>query len=287
MTTRYGPQQCLLIQQCDWPGEKPPTYFWGTGDELPEGVLYQPDVRAIQNTSCSSSGASTADCAHWRCPVKSCGRESIPSPLAWSKPSRKPWRISRCAGVLGLEQVWDLRVREVEDRLRALYDEADYPSWERVRGCFDVRWNYFTMNTPQVLQAISSKLFVREQAKATVQWNEMLDEIRDGLRLTFKELVDALVERLTPNPDGTRKKLARADRLLEFLDTFNKKDVADDEQLRVLVEEVRGLLNGQDISKLRKDQGLREVVQERMQSVKVVLDTLVQDAPARQIMLRD
>jgi len=139
-------------------------------------------------------------------------------------------------GVLALEQVWDLRVREVEDRLRALYDEEDYPSWERVRGCFAVRWNYFSMSTPQVLQAISGKLFVREQAKATVQWNEMLEEIRDGLRLTFKELVDALVDRLSPGPDGTRKKLVGVDRLLEFLDTFSKKDVADDEQLRVLVE---------------------------------------------------
>ena len=113
----------------------------------------------------------------------------------------------------------------------------------------------------------------------------MLEEIRDGLRLTFKELVDALVDKLTPKPDGTRKKLVGVDRLLEFLDTFSKKDVADDEQLRGLVEEVRGLLNG--ISKLRKDQGLRELVQERMQSVKVVLDTLVEDAPARQIVLRD
>lgn len=190
-------------------------------------------------------------------------------------------------GVLGLEQVWDLRVREIEDRLRALYDEADYPSWERVRGCFGVRWNYFTMNTPQVLQAISAMLFTREQAKATVQWNEMLDEIRDGLRLTFKELVDALVDKLTPRPDGTRKKLVGVDRLLEFLDTFSKKDVADDEQLRMLVEEVRGLLNGQDVSRIRKDQGLREVVQERMQSVKVVLDTLIEDAPVRQIVLRE
>jgi hypothetical protein len=190
-------------------------------------------------------------------------------------------------GVLALEQVWDLRVREVEDRLRALYDEEDYPSWERVRGCFAVRWNYFSMSTPQVLQAISGKLFVREQAKATVQWNEMLEEIRDGLRLTFKELVDALVDKLAPRPDGTRKKLVGVDRLLEFLDTFSKKDVADDEQLRVLVEEVRSLLNGQDVSRLRKDQGLRELVQERMQSVKVVLDTLVEDAPARQIVLRE
>jgi hypothetical protein len=82
-----------------------------------------------------------------------------------------------------------------------------------------VRWNYFSMSTPQVLQAISGKLFVREQAKATVQWNEMLEEIRDGLRLTFKELVDALVDKLGPKPDGTRKKLVGVDRLLEFLDT--------------------------------------------------------------------
>ena len=115
----------------------------------------------------------------------------------------------------------------------------------------------------------------------------MLDEIRDGLRLTFKELVDALVDKFTPRTDGARKKLVGVDRLLEFLDTFSKKDVADDDQLRVLVEEVRRLLNGQDISRLRKDQDLRELVQERMQSVKVVLDTLVEDAPARQIVLRE
>jgi hypothetical protein len=190
-------------------------------------------------------------------------------------------------GVLGLGDVWDLRVREVEDRLRALYDGEDYPSWERVRGSFNVRWSYFAMNTPQVLQTISAKLFTREQAKATVQWNEMLEEIRDGLRLTFKELVDALVDRLTPRPDGTRKKLVGVERLLEFLDTFSKKDVADDARLRTLVEDVRGLLAGQDITLLRKNQGLRELVQDQMQSVKVVLDTLVEDAPIRKIRLRE
>jgi hypothetical protein len=190
-------------------------------------------------------------------------------------------------GVLGLEQVWDLRVREVEDRLRALYDQEDYPSWEKVQGCFNVRWNYFSVSTPQVLQTISAKLYSREQAKATVQWNEMLDDIRLGLRLTFKELVDTLVDKLAPKPDGTRKKLVGVDRLLEFLDTFSKQNVAKDEQLKALVAEVRGLLEGQDISRLRKDQGLRELVQERMEGVKVILDSLVEDAPIRQIVLRD
>jgi hypothetical protein len=190
-------------------------------------------------------------------------------------------------GVLGLEQVWDLRVREVEDRLRALYDEADYPSWERVQGCFGVSWNYFSVSTPQVLQTISARLYTREQAKATVQWKEMLDEIRLGLRLTFKELVDALVDKLTPKPDGTRKKLVGVERLLEFVDTFSKQNVANDGELQALVGQVRGILKGQDVASLRKDQDLRELVKERMESAKVILDTLVEDAPSRQIVLRD
>jgi hypothetical protein len=115
----------------------------------------------------------------------------------------------------------------------------------------------------------------------------MLDEIRVGLRLTFKELVDALVDRLSPRPDGTRKKLVGIDRLLEFVDSFSKQNVANDAELQALVVQVRGILKGQDVASLRKDQDLRELVKERMESAKVILDTLVEDAPSRQIVLRD
>lgn len=193
------------------------------------------------------------------------------------------WEVA----IQGLGQVWDLRIREVEDRLGGLYDERDYPSWDRVSRCFAVNWNYFSMTTPQVLEAVSGGLYLREKAKATEEWQAMISEIRDGLRLTFKQLIDALVDRLTPQADGTRKKLVGVDRLLEFVDAFAKKDVANDGELRTLVDEVRGLLKGKDVAQLRKDQGVRELVQERMESVAVVLDTLVQDAPARQIVLRD
>jgi hypothetical protein len=47
MTTRYWPKQCRLIQGLDWPGDQPPSYFWGAAGELPEGVLYAPDMQAI------------------------------------------------------------------------------------------------------------------------------------------------------------------------------------------------------------------------------------------------
>lgn len=47
MTTKYWPEQCRLIQGLDWPGDTPPAYFWGTADELPDRVLYAPDLKAI------------------------------------------------------------------------------------------------------------------------------------------------------------------------------------------------------------------------------------------------
>jgi hypothetical protein len=59
------------------------------------------------------------------------------------------------------------------------------------------------------------------------------------------------------------------------------------EAVEKTLEDFSVLLSDQDITQLRKDQGPRELVQERMQSVKVVLDSLVEDAPTRQIVLRD
>lgn len=193
------------------------------------------------------------------------------------------WQV----GVEQLGSVWDMRLLEIQDRLRGLYDERDYPAWERANNCFAVAWSYFTIDTPKSLQAISGKLLQRERAKAAAQWTEMLDEVRDGLRCAFKELIDSLLVKLTPGPDGTKKRLTGVDRLLEFVDTFAKKNVANDAELQTLVEEARGILENRSTEELRTNQRLREYVQDKLQSVKVIVDTMVEDAPARQIVLRD
>jgi hypothetical protein len=48
MTTGYWPEQCQRILGLDWPGDKPPAYFWGTAAELPQSVMYAPDMQAIR-----------------------------------------------------------------------------------------------------------------------------------------------------------------------------------------------------------------------------------------------
>ena len=48
MTTGFWPDNCKSLLSIDWPGTKPPNYFWGTEEELPEDVLYEPDIQAIK-----------------------------------------------------------------------------------------------------------------------------------------------------------------------------------------------------------------------------------------------
>jgi len=46
-STGLFPEQARQFLGVDWPGEQPPQFFWGTKEELPEDVVYKPDVQAI------------------------------------------------------------------------------------------------------------------------------------------------------------------------------------------------------------------------------------------------
>lgn len=47
LTTKFLPVQCQRLIKYDWPGIKPPDYLWTNAKELPEGVIYEPDIKAI------------------------------------------------------------------------------------------------------------------------------------------------------------------------------------------------------------------------------------------------
>lgn len=193
------------------------------------------------------------------------------------------WQV----GVDGLGSVWSFRVAEAAEDLGGLYNEADYPEWEQVKRQFYVRWNYMEASTPGILKKVSPQIYSREQQKLAEEKAAMMAEIRQGLRLSFQQVLDGLVSSLTPAADGTRRRLSGFEPALKFIDTFlGQKNVTDDDDMEALVKETRGLLVGQDVSKLRKDESLRDVVAERLGNVKQLLDGMVEDAP-RELYLRD
>lgn len=170
--------------------------------------------------------------------------------------------------------------------------------------------NYFDVSTEQGRNALRSKFWVerrwfdwvpvgcdkapsavaeQERIRHAEDIKDMAGQVKAALRVGLKKLVDHLVERLTPQPDGTRKKFAATtiNKIVDFLELFHARNVCGDKELAVLADQAKEILAGQTPESIRHDEDVAETVASRMSEVKDTLDKLVQDTPIRNIYLDD
>lgn len=180
--------------------------------------------------------------------------------------------------------VYPAQVSAAKDRLRALYNENDYPDVTEVRRAFRVETQFINFSTPGELQTVSRKLFEREKEKAERKWTEAAEEIQQVLRAAMAELVGHMVERLT-DVDGKRKKFHKTlvTNMSQFLDTFEKRNITNDADLADIVGKARKALEGVDVDGLKQSDALRENVRLGFEEIKKTVDAMVIDRPKRAI----
>lgn len=184
---------------------------------------------------------------------------------------------------------YELLVEDARTRLRALFDDSDYPSTDALARSFGMSWNYVTFGVPGQLRRISKELFARESAKAAAQWTEALSDVQRLLRVSMTELVDHMVDRLTPDKRGKRKVFRDSivGNVRDFLSVFDARNITDDTELRALVERARGLLTNVNAADLRKSNDVRSAVRDGFAAIRDQLDTMVTDRPIRPITFED
>lgn len=173
--------------------------------------------------------------------------------------------------------------QDAAKRLRSLYNPADYPPIEYVEQQFTFQWQYISFGVPEQLREISTKIWQEERDKAAQMMAEAGDEIQHVLRAAMAELVKHMRDRLKDGPDGKplRFKESTVSNLIEFLGTFDFRNVSDDEELKVLVERARTILGGVDAEALRTTADLRGKVQQEMADLAAELDTMIVKKPGR------
>ena len=112
---------------------------------------------------------------------------------------------------------------------------------------------------------------------------EAADEIQQVLRAALSELVGHMRDRLKEGPDGKPLKFKEStvSKLVEFLDTFEFRNVTDDTELKGLVEKTRNLLKGVNTDELRTTAQVRAKVQSGMAEIASELDAMVVKKGAR------
>jgi len=178
---------------------------------------------------------------------------------------------------------------EAAGRLRTLYNPLDYPPLEAVRSQFSCSWQYVSYGVPHQLREVSERMFQNEREKAAERMAEAYSEVRQVLRQAMVELVAHLRDRLTDQPDGTPQRLREStvQKLREFLDTFDFRNVTDDQELKEQVERARTLLTGTTTDAIRNTAGLRVQVREGMAEIAQCLETMASDRVGRKFRFND
>jgi hypothetical protein len=173
--------------------------------------------------------------------------------------------------------------QEAAKRLRSLYNPADYPPLEYVEQQFAFIWQYISFGVPDQLREISTKIWQDEREKAAEVMADAGREIQQVLRTAMAELVKHMRDRLKDGPDGKplRFKETTVSNLVDFLGTFNFRNVTDDADLRTLVDRARTMLSGVSADALRTTGDLRAKVQQGMADLAAELDTIIVKTPGR------
>lgn len=174
---------------------------------------------------------------------------------------------------------------DARKRLKKFFNEHDYPPVEEVARKFSIDWDYLSFTTPDEICEIAPEIFEEQRDKAARQWADALRDIQYGLRIGLCKLVEGLRDKLTPGPNGARKRLyeSAVTNLTEFLAHFDLRNITDDLQLKRVVDQLRGLLKPVSMEELRTTDTVRDRLQHSLSEAAERLSALVQDAPIRGI----
>ncbi len=171
-------------------------------------------------------------------------------------------------------------VEMAKDHLKGLWNQDDYP--QNIAGKFDFQWMFFNIDAPGKKSLITPEIYDREVHKFQQTMLEFQETAVATLRATFAEMVDHLVDRLD-NDKVFRD--SSVNHFKEFLEDFQKLDIANDTEIRELVDRCRELLSGTRPQDLRDNELLKRHVSEKMGEIKNIIDTKVLTGrPFRKIM---
>jgi len=203
--------------------------------------------------------------------------------LDWFERRMQDFRSDLDEAVLELEQVYQDLKQDARERLGSLYNEADYPP--TLVGEFGLTWEVKSVEPPDYLRDLNPELYERQLEYTQQRFAAAVELAEQAFTAELAEMVEHLVERLTPEPDGKRKtfKNSSIENLHEFFDRFRNLSVRSNEDLDRLVDQCHNLVDGVDPKELRDSVDLRNAVRDSLSEVSEQLAPMIVDKPRRRI----
>jgi hypothetical protein len=169
----------------------------------------------------------------------------------WPKLEKIKAEYNQLGDKLAYEE-WTAVIEDAKKRLRDQFDPRNYPSADRFRRKIWVDWRLIQFSTPDNA-TLGEALYEQEKQKAQDAWRDAECEVAYALRSGLSKLVNHLVDILQVGPDGSKKNLhsSTVDKVNDFLDTFGKRNILNDDELKDLVNKAKLVLDGKNVEDLK------------------------------------
>lgn len=176
--------------------------------------------------------------------------------------------------------VYQDRVNEAKLKLGVLFNKKDYPSVAKLESKFSMKWQIFGFDAPESLKNANVFLYQKEKEKIRKHCEQAELEIMSLLRQEALSYINGLISKLSTSSDGKQKRLHESyvEKMRDFFDTFEARNIANDGQLSEAIQIARKSLEGTHIKDLRNDELLREQIKQEFTAAASVFDAMLEDA---------
>ena len=178
---------------------------------------------------------------------------------------------------------YDLAREEAQKVLGDLFNEADYP--EDISKKFKFEWRFLALELPKKSKILSPEIYKREKEKFEAMMEETRQMATEALAGELGEIVQQLVDRLNGNGKAKSINSAMLNKMRDFLDAFETKNLFDDEKLNEIVTQAHSVIDGISPYGLKYNEVMRKRITDSMSDLKETVNDIIEDLPRRKIRL--
>ena len=206
------------------------------------------------------------------------------SDIAAFEDKMREFKEQLAAAASNLQLEYESIKEAAREKLGDLFNPADYPP--TLEGVFDIKWEYPPVEPPNYLMTFNPELYQQEQSRIQERFETAVIMAENAFAEQLQEMIAHLIERLTDEPDGTKKtfRTTAVENFKEFYDNFRRMNIRSNAQLEGLIRQANDIVSGVDVKELRKDGTLRQNLSAQMSTVKSALDSMITNAPRRRVM---
>ena len=138
---------------------------------------------------------------------------------------------------------YELAREEAKNVLGDLFQETDYSM--NLRGKFAFNWQFILLDVPKKSSILPPDIYIQEKQKFQLLMEEAQETAMIALRMELTGLLSHMTERLSDSTDGKPKIIRNttAKNLNEFFESFQDRNLFNDDQLQALIEQAKEVVN--------------------------------------------